>query len=107
MKLLFLVRNKHNTMKYCGLYLFYGDFLDNGMTNHVRIIMSMHKCTVSLKVQLVNFRFVYKLVDMVGCLYCPDKSQAFSDVVIELGGTQILETVRYFKYHSINNYYGI
>ena len=27
---------------------------------------------------------------------------------LELGGTQILETVRYFiKYHGINNYYGI
>ena len=28
--------------------------------------------------------------------------------LLELGGTQILETVRYFiKYHGINNYYGI
>ena len=27
---------------------------------------------------------------------------------LELGGTQILETVRYFiKYHGINNYHGI
>ena len=27
---------------------------------------------------------------------------------LELGGTQILETVQYFiKYHGINNYYGI
>ena len=27
---------------------------------------------------------------------------------VELGGTQILETVRYFiKYHGINNYHGI
>ena len=28
--------------------------------------------------------------------------------IVELGGTQILETVQYFiKYHSINNYHGI
>ena len=28
--------------------------------------------------------------------------------LVELGGTQILETVRYFIiYHGINNYYGI
>ena len=31
-----------------------------------------------------------------------------TDYQVELGSTQILETVRYFiKYHGINNYYGI
>ena len=32
----------------------------------------------------------------------------FLNLLVELGGTQILEPVRYFiKYHGINNYYGI
>ena len=32
----------------------------------------------------------------------------FIESIIELGDTQILETVQYFiKYHGLNNYYGI
>ena len=31
-----------------------------------------------------------------------------NNLLVDLGGTQILETVQYFiKYHGINNYYGI
>ena len=37
-----------------------------------------------------------------------EKNKGLAYYHLELGGTQILEMVRYFiKYHGINNYYGI
>ena len=36
MELLFVVLNKHSTVDIVS-YLLYGDFLDNGMANYVRI----------------------------------------------------------------------
>ena len=41
-------------------------------------------------------------------LFSPTNSAIRQTLTLELGGTQILETVQYFiKYHGINNYYGI